>query len=106
MPVRTCETCGKSFTQGRGRPARWCPEHRHGGGKYGGAHVKLRARTVGQAYGQACTRCGRVLEWGQEIQLDHLDGGGPGDYRGWAHRRCNLSAGGRKGNVIKAAMNG
>jgi hypothetical protein len=106
MPMRTCETCGKSFSQGRGRPARWCPEHRNGGGKYGTAHRQLRARTIGQAWGTACVRCGRVLEYGQEIQLDHLDGGGPGDYRGWSHAHCNQAAGARKINRLRAAVNG
>jgi predicted nucleic acid-binding Zn-ribbon protein len=106
MPVRVCETCGKSFSQGRGRPARWCPEHRNGGGKYGGEHAKLRAATVGQAWGTACTRCGRVLEWGQAIQLDHVDGGGPSDYRGYSHASCNQAAGARKVNRMRAAVNG
>jgi len=95
-----------SFSQGRGRPARWCPKHRNGAGKYGVDHRKLRAATIGQAWGQACSRCGRVLEWGQEIQLDHLDGAGPGVYRGWSHAHCNQAAGARKINRMRAAMNG
>ncbi len=98
MPVRYCEACGRSFAQGRGRPARWCPEHREGGGKYGGGHRKLAAATKDQAWGTPCTRCGRELVPGQEIHLDHLDGGGPADYRGWAHAHCNTSAGAAKGN--------
>jgi hypothetical protein len=106
VPIRTCEACGKQFMQGRGRPARYCPAHRHGGGKYDGAHKQRRAATIGQAWGQACTRCGRVLEWGQEIHLDHRDGGGPGDYRGWAHAACNTAAGARKGNRMRAVLNG
>jgi hypothetical protein len=93
-----------SFSQGRGRPARWCPKHRNGGGKYGGEHAKRRAATIGQAWGTACSRCGRTLEWGQEIQLDHLDGGGPGDYRGWSHAACNQAAGARKVNRMRAAV--
>jgi hypothetical protein len=106
MPVRVCEVCGMSFSQGRGRPARWCPRHRNGGGKYGGDHAKLRARTIASAWGTACTRCGRTLEWGQEIQLDHLDGGGPADYRGYSHAACNQAAGARKVNRMRATLNG
>lgn len=66
MPVRVCEVCGKSFMQGRGRPARRCPAHRDGGGKYGTEHRKLRAATIGQAWGQACTRCGQTIAWGRK----------------------------------------
>ena len=106
MPIRTCAACGKQFQQGRGRPARWCPEHRNGGGKYGGEHAKLRAAMVGQAPGSACIRCGRVIEWGEPVHLDHLDGGGPGDYRGWSHASCNLAAGARKLARMRAGVNG
>jgi hypothetical protein len=98
MPVRRCEVCGRSFVQGRGRPSRFCPAHRQGGGKYGGAHKKLRAATEAQAWGTACVRCGRVMLAGEQLHLDHRDGGGPGDYRGWAHAHCNTSAGAAKGN--------
>ncbi len=106
MTRRTCETCGRGFEQGRGRPARFCPEHRDGGGKYGGEHRKLAAATKDSAWGQACVRCGRELVPGQEIHLDHLDGGGPADYRGWAHAHCNTSAGASKGNRMRGQVNG
>jgi hypothetical protein len=102
MPTRCCETCGRSFWQGRGRPSRFCPAHRAGGGKYGGAHKQLRAAAIGQAWYTACVRCGLVMLPGQELHLDHLDGGGPGDYRGWAHAHCNTSAGASKGNRMRA----
>jgi hypothetical protein len=104
VPIRVCETCGRSFTQGRGRPSRFCPAHRDGGGKYGGEHRKLRETTKDQAWGYPCTRCGRVLVPGQEIHLDHLDGGGPADYRGWAHASCNMSAGAAKGNRMRGQL--
>jgi hypothetical protein len=106
MPVRACETCGRTFTQGQGRPARFCPEHRDGGGKYGGEHRKLAAATKDSAWGTPCVRCGRPMLPGQEIHLDHLDGGGPGDYRGWAHAHCNTSAGASKGNRMRGQLNG
>jgi hypothetical protein len=91
MPVRACEKCGKGFVQGRGRPARRCPECQ----KYGGYHQQYRAENIDSAYGGPCTRCGSPLEPGQEIHLDHADGGGARDYAGFAHARCNESAGGR-----------
>jgi hypothetical protein len=106
MPVKRCEVCGKGFTQGRGRPSRRCPAHRQGGGKYGGAHKRLVATTKNQAYGTVCVRCGRVMLPGQDIHLDHADGGGPADYRGWAHAHCNTSAGASKGNRMRGSLNG
>lgn len=39
------------------------------------------------------------MEPGQKLHLDH-DDDGPG-YRGFSHEKCNLSAGGRKGNAAK-----
>jgi len=102
---RRCEACGAAFVQGRGRPSKFCPAHRRGGGRYGGAHKKLVATTRDQAYGGPCCRCGRVLAYGQEIHLDHLDGGGPGDYLGWSHASCNIAAAGR-GNRMRGGVNG
>ncbi len=99
MPRRVCERCGRSFAQGAGRPAKRCPECRPGGGRYGGEHRKLAAATKGQAWGRSCTRCGWPLVPGQEIHLDHADGGGPADYRGWSHAHCNTSAAASKGRV-------
>ena len=91
MPSRTCETCGRSFHQGRGRPAKRCAEHL----RYGGAHQSLRSATLADAYGQPCVRCGHEMRPGQELHLDHQDGGGPSDYLGFSHAACNLAAGGR-----------
>jgi hypothetical protein len=55
------------------------------------------------AYGQPCTRCGKVMEPGQPISPDHLDGGGPQDCAGYAHVSCNVSAGVSRGNAMRAA---
>ena len=96
MPDRVCEHCGASFHQGKGRPARLCPDHR----RYGSEHVALRESTKESAYGTACARCGRELEPGQEIHLDHRDDG-PG-WLGWSHARCNTSAGATHGNRLRA----
>lgn len=101
MPWRRCETCKRSFLQGKGRPARWCPPHRPGGGRWGGEHRKLRAATIGQAYGRACSRCGLVMLYGQELHLDHVDGGGPADYLGWSHATCNESSAATRGNRMR-----
>jgi hypothetical protein len=43
-----------------------------------------------------------ILE-GQPASPDHVDGGGPTDYGGWAHEGCNLSAGASYGNKLRAA---
>jgi hypothetical protein len=32
------------------------------------------------------------MERGQELHLDHRDGGGPHEYLGWSHAACNLRA--------------
>jgi hypothetical protein len=95
MPIKSCEVCGAGFSQGRGRPSKRCPACRDGGGRYGGAHRKLAAATKDSAWGTPCTRCGWPMVPPQEIHLDHVDGGGPADYRGWSHSRCNVSAGNR-----------
>lgn len=102
MPIKSCEVCGAGFAQGRGRPSKRCPKHRDGGGKYNGEHRKLRETTKAAAYGRPCSRCRRPMLPGQELQLDHLDGGGPADYLGWSHATCNLSAGAAKGNRMRA----
>jgi hypothetical protein len=97
---RTCESCGERFYQYRGRPAKRCPDCR-GGDRYGAAHQAMRS-TAEQAYGQRCTRCRKLLEVGQPLEPDHLDGGGPSDYAGWAHASCNHRAGAARGNRLRA----
>jgi hypothetical protein len=67
--------------------------------RYGGEHQRKRATERDAAYGTACARCGRQLEPGQPIHLDHAADGHT--YLGWSHARCNLSAGGRKGRAIQ-----
>jgi hypothetical protein len=101
MPNRTCEGCGEGFWQGQGRPARRCPRCRQGD-RYGPAHQALKANSD-QAYGQPCTRCSQPMLAGQLVEPDHLDGGGPTDYAGWAHASCNHSAGAAYGNRMRAA---
>jgi hypothetical protein len=67
-----------------------CDECR--GGRYGGAHQKKRAAELEQQWGRPCARCGKPMERGQELHLDHRDGGGPHEYLGWSHAACNLRA--------------
>jgi hypothetical protein len=92
MPIKSCEVCGAGFAQGRGRPSKYCPKHRDGGGRYGGEHRKLRETTKAAAYGRPCARCQKPMLPGQELHLDHADGGGPVDYLGWSHAYCNTTA--------------
>lgn len=101
MPNLVCESCGEGFWQGRGRPARRCGRCR-GGDRYGAAHQALRARSH-EAVGQLCTRCRTPILHGQAVEPDHLDGGGPNDYAGWAHASCNHRAGAARGNRMRAA---
>lgn len=68
---------------------------------YGHDHQKLRAALLPYAYGQACTRCGRTMQPGQALDLDHTDD--RSGYSGFAHRSCNRSAGAIKGNATRRA---
>jgi hypothetical protein len=97
MPERVCETCGAGFFQGPGRPARYCPRHR----RYGAAHQAARAAGIGAAYDSPCCRCGKPLQPGEPVHLDHHDDGQ--GYRGWSHESCNTSAGAARGNRLRAA---
>jgi hypothetical protein len=62
---------------------------------YGRRHHELRLRLLPKAYGTPCVRCGRTMEHGQDLDLDHTDD--RAGYRGFAHAFCNRSAGGYKG---------
>ena len=97
---RWCESCGEGFWQGRGRPARRCPPCRSGD-RYGAVHRAVRA-TSAEAVGQLCTGCQQLILAGQAVEPDHLDGGGPHDYAGWAHSSCNHRAGAARGNRLRA----
>jgi hypothetical protein len=90
-----------SFWQGRGRPSAYCAQCRKGNPRYGTAHKKRRADGLRYAWGQPCTRCGIPLVEGEEVHLDHVDGGGPDDYAGWAHAYCNEAAAARRGNQLR-----
>jgi hypothetical protein len=98
---RVCESCGESFWQGRGRPAKRCKPCR-GGDRYGPSHRAFRAGTVDQAVGKPCARCHQVMLAGQAVQLDHADDD-PTRYLGYSHQRCNASAGAARGNRLRAA---
>lgn len=62
---------------------------------YGGQHQATRRTARAAAYGTPCVRCGRVMFEGEPIDLDHHDD--RDGYRGFAHARCNRSAGGKLG---------
>jgi hypothetical protein len=80
----------------------WCPRCAALRGKqppkYGGAHQAKRKAERPSMYGKPCCRCGRPLSG--PIMLDH-DDNDPTRYLGWAHAKCNLSAGARLGNAIQ-----
>jgi hypothetical protein len=100
MATRYCKGC-TAVVQG----AWWCAGCKAARGKkptssrYGGEHQRKRAAERDQAYSKPCARCGRQLEPGQPIHLDHAADGHT--YLGWSHSTCNLSAGGRKGRAIQ-----
>lgn len=70
---------------------------------YGHEHRGVRARLLPQAYGQACTRCGRPMMPGQPLDLDHAED--RTTYLGFAHASCNRAAGARKRNSIATQRN-
>jgi hypothetical protein len=89
MVVRRCKGCG-GWVQDQ-----WhCDECKARQGKrptpYGGAHQAKRKREKPYMYGTPCCRCGKIMEPGSEIWLDHNDNGI--GYLGWSHKRCNLGA--------------
>jgi hypothetical protein len=60
-------------------------------------HKNLRKR-VAEAVdtgGVRCARCGEPIMPGQPWDLGHVDGGGPHEYSGPEHRRCNRATAGR-----------
>jgi hypothetical protein len=91
VTTSVCGACGKViFRSGPGRPRKLCPECRTE--RYGREHKARREFEMQNYIGKPCSRCGRPMEAGDEVHLDHVDGGGPNDYRGLSHKRCNLAA--------------
>lgn len=82
------------------------------------ARAKPRAAKYGKGWAQTraawaarhspydpCTRCRRPLgEMGARLHLDHNDSTGRVD--GFAHARCNVSAGAALGNAVQRARRG
>jgi hypothetical protein len=66
---------------------------------YGAHHRRLRAAMLPLAPGSLCTRCGRPIEAGQAVDLDHTDDGTA--YLGFAHASCNRRAAAVKGNKAR-----
>lgn len=66
-------------------------------GRYGGEHQALRRRLLKTVEGTACVRCGRPLQAGDPVDLDHTDDGT--GYLGLACASCNRRAGGLKGGT-------
>ena len=62
--------------------------------------AKRAARAEVKAGGVSCVRCGRGIDPDEPWDLDH-DEHDRSVINGPAHRWCNRSAGGRKGNAIR-----
>lgn len=79
---------------------------------YGAHHQRTRKALLHTAVGSTCTRCAVVITAADlvivgptgrrraGVHLDHSDD--RLGYAGWAHARCNLSAGATKGNLERA----
>jgi hypothetical protein len=66
--------------------------------RYGRPHRRIRAKYAAQVpAGLAiCWRCGNPIDPKEAWDLGHLDGGGPRQYAGPEHRRCNRSTASRR----------
>lgn len=71
---------------------------------YGYEHRRLRAALVATIEGRHCTRCGRALKRGDDVDLDHTDD--RLGYLGLACRSCNRAEGARKGNRSRVRPDG
>src|SRR5688500_8880422 len=69
--------------------------------RYGTAHRQLRkqwARKVERG-GVICRRCDKPIDPRDTWDLDHVDGGGPMDYYGASHARCNRATNRREADL-------
>jgi hypothetical protein len=107
---RTCAEpgCERYFIPKSTRP-RFCLEHRKTKPrdpmhyrKYGPVHRQLRAQWASRvARGTVeCARC-EPIEPGAAWDLGQVDGGGPREYSGPEHARCNRGTAGRHGAVSR-----
>jgi hypothetical protein len=94
MTTSTCRNCGTViFKPGPGRPRKLCPDCRTE--RYGLDHKARRAAELADYVGRPCSRCGKPMLEDDEVHLDHVDGGGPNDYRGLSHAKCNMAGAAR-----------
>lgn len=68
-------------------------------GRYGPTHRAIRRRLAPLAVGSPCVRCGRTIEAGEPVDLDHAEDGRT--YLGMAHSSCNRRAGAIKTNKAR-----
>ncbi len=96
---RTCAKrgCSREFIP-KSRLHKYCRVHRSKkrrdplhGVKYGMAHRRLRAEWQARIRrgGVTCRRCGEPIVLFEAWDLGHVDGGGPRDYAGPEHAKCN-----------------
>jgi hypothetical protein len=59
--------------------------------RYGVRHRELRAQLAARVESglATCARCGLPIRPGEAWDLGHRDGGGPREYSGAEHARCN-----------------
>lgn len=69
--------------------------------RYGRQHRRIRAALLATAIGKPCVRCGKPIEAGDAVDLDHLDDGR--GYRGLACASCNRRAGAERGVALRRA---
>lgn len=99
MTTSVCSECGTViFREGPGRPRKLCPDCRTD--RYGRDHKARRAAELKDYVGKPCSRCGKPLEEGDDVHLDHVDGGGPNQYLGLSHAKCNLAGASRQRDLL------
>ena len=69
--------------------------------RYGRAHRQLRRQWESRVArgNEFCIRGGEVIDPSDRGDLDHRDGGGPMDYAGVSHSRCNRATNRRRDEV-------
>jgi hypothetical protein len=112
---RSCAECQGPVVVGTKR-RKYCSEgclrkamnRRGSGGKspapergYDAEHRRLRRELLPSAYGTPCALCGEVMQQGDALHLDHTED--RSGYRGFAHARCNVLDGARRGGAATRA---
>jgi hypothetical protein len=69
---------------------------------YGAEHKRRVAAERDGQYGRPCSRCGRPMQRGERLFLDHRDD--RQGYLGWSHAKCDIGASNRRRAALARAQ--